>query len=840
MKKRMIAVIIMLAMLIALFPATAQAGSLPVALGTTRTFPEEGVTYTISSQDELAHLAEMVNGGEGCGGNYFVLTQDIALSNDYYSGSGNWTPIGSGTYNSVSGEITSVKAFNGAFYGQNHTISGLDIQFPSAAGLFGYIGSNGTVTDLTVSGTLECPSCAGGITGINFGKIFNCVNEASFSNSSVNAYRYIGGIAGLNIGTLQNCTNNGAIACSINGDSNIGGVVGFCIAEAKVFNCCNTGAITGFSNIGGIVGCTTDAEPGHAAAIRNCNNKGSITGYKACGGIAGIIGIDAYLGNCYTTGSITVTEDDCAGALVGGMENGCIEEYCYYLEGTFTKQIGQSNAGTTITNVYSFDATGTLAAEVYATTSLTDALNLYVSWHLSYPLIFWTGTNTPILFNYVFAESPADVNVAPGKTVDFTVLAAGSYITYRWQVSTDGGSTWNNVTDGYGATTPTYTIPVMTESMDGYQYCCMINNDEKSEAAKLTMQVAAPDIKTQPQSKTVTAGSTASFTVTADGIPAPTYQWQVSKNNGSTWSNVTTGKGGDTKTYTTQAATITMNGYKYRCVATNAAGNDTSNAATLTVVSVYTITAISGNSSYGSVSGSGSYKQGASVKLKATAKSGYYFAGWYKGTLVCANATYTFAAKENITLKAQFDKVGIPATITAKSAGYNKISLSWGAASGAKGYRVYRATSANGTYKMIKSLTGKSLTDSGLNTGTKYYYKVLAYTLSGSAKVYGKYYSAVVSAVPTLAKVTGFKASAVKPTGAKLSWRAVAGKTKYEVWRSLVKDSGYKVVKTIASASFKDTGLTAGKTYYYKVRAYRTVSGKKVYGAYSDIKFIKL
>ena len=61
--------------------------------------------------------------------------------------------------------------------------------------------------------------------------------------------------------------------------------------------------------------------------------------------------------------------------------------------------------------------------------------------------------------------------------------------------------------------------------------------------------------------------------------------------------------------------------------------------------------------------------------------------------------------------------------------------------------------------------------------------------------------------------------------------------------RSTKKTSTYSKVKTVTSGSavsFTNTSLSRGKTYYYKVRAYRTVNGKKIYGAYSDIKYIKL
>lgn len=88
-----------------------------------------------------------------------------------------------------------------------------------------------------------------------------------------------------------------------------------------------------------------------------------------------------------------------------------------------------------------------------------------------------------------------------------------------------------------------------------------------------------PTIDTQPASQTVTKGNTATFTVAATGENL-SYQWQLSTDNGQNW----TGIGGATGvSYTTEATTISMSGYQYRCVVSNSAGSVTSSAATLAV-----------------------------------------------------------------------------------------------------------------------------------------------------------------------------------------------------------------------------------------------------------------
>ncbi|MBR5365912.1 MAG: hypothetical protein IK132_06700, partial [Clostridia bacterium] len=86
-------------------------------------------------------------------------------------------------------------------------------------------------------------------------------------------------------------------------------------------------------------------------------------------------------------------------------------------------------------------------------------------------------------------------------------------------------------------------------------------------------------ITTQPTSKTVTAGTSVSFKVVATG--ATSYQWQLSSDGGTTWSNCSsTGYNTDTFTFTAGTA---QNGRQYRCQVKNGDVTVTSNSAKLTV-----------------------------------------------------------------------------------------------------------------------------------------------------------------------------------------------------------------------------------------------------------------
>ena len=88
----------------------------------------------------------------------------------------------------------------------------------------------------------------------------------------------------------------------------------------------------------------------------------------------------------------------------------------------------------------------------------------------------------------------------------------------------------------------------------------------------------------QPQAIEVIEGETASFSVTANGGTTKTYQWQVSANDGASWTDI---DGATDAIYTTPATTMDMDGNQYRCVVTSGRVTIASDPAALTVNHVY-------------------------------------------------------------------------------------------------------------------------------------------------------------------------------------------------------------------------------------------------------------
>lgn len=183
------------------------------------------------------------------------------------------------------------------------------------------------------------------------------------------------------------------------------------------------------------------------------------------------------------------------------------------------------------------------------------------------------------------------------------------------------------------------------------------------------------------------------------------------------------------------------------------------------------------------------------------------------------------------------DKLTTP-TVSATGTNYKSVKVSWNKISGASNYRVWRATSENGDYKLLKQVEGgntKSYTDSTCTLGQQYYYKVFARGTASNGKFIRSSGSKPVAAKSVL-PAPSFSVTSVDYRTNKVSWKKVSGASGYRIYRSTSRNGKYSKVKTITSSSttsWKNTGLKAGKAYYYKIRAYRTISGKRHYGTVS-------
>lgn len=205
-----------------------------------------------------------------------------------------------------------------------------------------------------------------------------------------------------------------------------------------------------------------------------------------------------------------------------------------------------------------------------------------------------------------FSTQPPSGSVAAGANITLTSVHDATdeiAATYAWSRSTDGGATWTAITGGSapsdGATYSNYTTVALTITaavlgMNGYVYKCTATNAAgatDSSLAVLTVTGAAPTISGQPSNESCVHNSTtATFALTATGSSLA-YQWQVSINGTTGWTNITDSTLGNPGPYSGSATaslvvtptTTGQTGYSYRCIVSNGSGSVTSSVKVLTV-----------------------------------------------------------------------------------------------------------------------------------------------------------------------------------------------------------------------------------------------------------------
>lgn len=180
-----------------------------------------------------------------------------------------------------------------------------------------------------------------------------------------------------------------------------------------------------------------------------------------------------------------------------------------------------------------------------------------------------------------------------------------------------------------------------------------------------------------------------------------------------------------------------------------------------------------------------------------------------------------------------------PAAVEAKQT-TTTVTLSWTRSSGATGYRIYKYNSKTKKYEKVATTTKTTYKIKNLKAGTDYTFKVKPYIkLSDGTAVWGeasKIATATKPSKPTL------KVTSTKKGVASVSWSDVSGEKGYVLYYSTSKDKGFKKVSTYKSntLSAEKAKLTSGKTYYFKVRAYKSTEDGNVYSAYSAVKAVTI
>ena len=256
--------------------------------GETKTQPSGSGTkekpYLIGTGAELAWFANRVNSGK--------ITLCAKLTADIDLNGHPWTPIG----------VTAAKSYRGTFDGGNNTVNGLYVSGADYAGLFGVIGTKGTVERVKAAGTISMARVsgnqvasvgAGGIAGYCMGTIFQCASSVDIRNDGTNYSAVAGGIAGKTAvnAIIDSCNNYGTVGSRKN-INYAGGIVGVARQSSVIRYCTNgsEGAVNGVQGVGGIVGLLTDY-----AQVRLCENSSAVQGESRVGGIVGWVCLDKYI-----------------------------------------------------------------------------------------------------------------------------------------------------------------------------------------------------------------------------------------------------------------------------------------------------------------------------------------------------------------------------------------------------------------------------------------------------------------------------------------------------------------------------------------------------------------
>ena len=237
------------------------------------TVSEDGKTYTVYTTDGLLawNDAAQIDLTLNC-----TLTADINLTGK------KWTPIGTALNNS----------YKGNFDGGNHTISELTVKGSDEyAGLFGYIGSGGTVKNVKLE---------------------------KVQITSDYQYAYVGGVAGNNNGAIENCSVSGSVSGNSTYNS-VGGVVGYQWG-GSITRCSSSATVNGTGSVGGVVGQTN-----YGATLTACYSTENVTlesnnsDNNYAGGVVGVNGASSTLTACYATGKVTGTGTGSGSIYVGGV-----------------------------------------------------------------------------------------------------------------------------------------------------------------------------------------------------------------------------------------------------------------------------------------------------------------------------------------------------------------------------------------------------------------------------------------------------------------------------------------------------------------------------------------
>ena len=410
-----------------------------------------GDPYFISSLNNLYWLSQT----SGDWDKYFEQTTDIdASTTSSWDGGAGFSPIGN---------ITT--AFTGSYDGQNHEISNLYINRPTAdnIGFFGRTGGSGLIQNLGLKDvTITGDDYVGGLIGRSQINVSNCyISDGNITGTG----GYTGGFIGSSwmFVELLNCYST----ATVSGNILVGGFAGL-LNGSTTNRCFATGNVSGESSVGGFAGQLDAEELG--MSISNCYAKGDVTrtggtaatfggfgGYLTCtwGDMGEILKIE----NCYSTGTV-----DCDGATDKGFAGGTdgVDDWKSYISNFFDSetsgQLSDAVGSATPKNTTQMKNQSTFTgwdfstiwqissgindgyphlqsnsppvSDYYYRSSADGDWENSIIWEVSTDQVSWSATTeTPTANNSVGITVMNDVTVDANVTIDQTTVNSGKTLT---------------------------------------------------------------------------------------------------------------------------------------------------------------------------------------------------------------------------------------------------------------------------------------------------------------------------------------------------------------------------------------------------------------------------
>jgi len=447
-----------------------------------------------------------------------------------------------------------------------------------------------------------------------------------------------------------------------------------------------------------------------------------------------------------------------------------------------------------------------------------------------------TVTTSPVA--PFITTQPANQTTFAGLTATFSVVANGtSPLSYQWR---------KNGISISGATSSNYITPVETTSDNGALFSVIVSNSAgnvTSNSATLTVNPdpVAPTITGQPASQTITAGQTATFSVSASGTAPLSYQWQKSG---------TAISGATSASYTTPAETTSDTGALFSVVVSNSAGTATSNSAVLTVSPAPVAPTIT-SQPVGQTITAGQTAT-FSVRASGTAPLSYQWAKNGSAISGATSASYTTPAENTSDNGAQFSVVvrnsagsvtsnAATLTVNAATPGAltpNVTSLGFGSVivsnSSVLGVSFTNSGSVNLTVSSV-TISGAGFSASGISNGqiiSPGQVVTLNVTFAPAATGSAIGNVTIVSNASNSPVAVSLSGNGALAHSASVSWTASTSTViGYNVYRGTVSGGPYVLVNSslVAGTSYVDSAVVSGQTYYYVATAVASGNTESTY-----------